>query len=747
MHRNVKRTLAAALSLALAAGTIAVSAPVGADAAAKPKLSKKSVSVKVGKSTKVSIKGVTAKKVKKLTVKSSNSKVASAKKKGKTAITVTGKKAGKATVTAGVKVGKKTTNLKLSVKVTGGSVVQTPVPSAPTQTLAPTQTPVPGASAPAGTAPAASAPAQQTPSVPTPEPLTDYLETFEGSDGTGSLGDWYVRRGEDSETELVLSEEAHSGNHSALVKDREKQWNGMEIELTDKILPGGKYKVTFYAKVPEDATTFKRGINIRLSGGTAFSDDSEDVTYENYPRDKDQKIKIDEWTEISEEFTVSEYFYTYKLYVESYGYDKAPFLVDDFHLELVSAPAAFDPSLQSIKEAYAPYIGTIGVAVNFGQVMNENTMGFLKHHFNSITMGNEMKIDTMLATKDTLTVEEAEKLGYVISDEYKACPDNKDADGNVVVPKISFGQTDQILARAKANGLQVRVHSPFWHSQMPQHFFTKGFVDYDDMPSTATDKPERFTDKETMYTREDMYMKTLLKHIIDGGYEDTVSAIDVVNEYLHMSFQSLDKYRNYWQCIFGNRDIESPYVKHAFVSAHEYLEQVGKRDKISLMYNDFSTYDEVEDVIALINHINKQDDINKDGAKVCDGIGMQSHVGMNTGKDIYENAIKQFTAQGFEIQITELDVGIGSGVLTPTGNSEADKEKVWEKNAEKYGEIMDVILRQKEAGANITSVTVWGVTDASSWMPDNAPVLFGENVADKKPSFDAFVNAALNFKK
>lgn len=740
MHRSVKRTLAAAMSLVLAAGTIAVSAPVGADAAAKPKLSKKSVTVKVGKSAKVSIKGVTAKKIKKLTVKSSNSKIASAKKKGKTAITVTGKKAGKATVTAGVKVGKKTTNLKLTVKVTGDSPVKTQAPSVPS---APAVTQAPTSQAPAVSAPAASAPAMETPAAPTVEPLTDYLEDFEGSDGSGSLGDWHVRCGEDSETKLVLSDEAHSGNHSALVTGREKQWNGLEIDLTDSILPGGKYRATFYAKVPDDATTFKRGINLRLSGGTAFSDDSDDVTYENYPRDKDQKITIDDWTEISEEFTVSEYFYTYNLYVETYGFDKAPFLVDDFHLELVSAPATYDPSLQSIKEAYAPYIDTIGVAVNYGQVMNENTMAFLKHHFNSITMGNEMKIDTMLGTRDTITVEEAEKLGYVISDEYKACPDNKDADGNVVVPKISFGQTDQVLARAKANGLQVRVHSPFWHGQMPQHFFTKGFVDYDDMPNNAKDKPERYTDKETMYTREDMYVKTLLKHIIDGGYEDTVSAYDVVNEYLHMVFQPLDKYRNYWECIFGEKDLESPYVKRAFVSAHEYLVQQGKRDKISLMYNDFSTYDEVNSVITLINNINKKDDMNPDGAKVCDGIGMQSHVGLKTGKDVYENAIKQFTAQGFEIQITELDIGIGSGALTGTGISDEEKEKA----AEKYGEIMDIILRQKAEGANITSVTVWGITDASSWMPDNAPVLFGENVADKKPAFDAFVNAALNFKK
>ena len=75
------------------------------------------------------------------------------------------------------------------------------------------------------------------------------------------------------------------------------------------------------------------------------------------------------------------------------------------------------------------------------------------------------------------------------------------------------------------------------------------------------------------------------------------------------------------------------------------------------------------------------------------------------------------------------------------------KADAWEKNAKAYGTYMEAILKQKAAGANITSVTVWGITDASSWIKDSAPVLFGSGVADKKPSYDAFVNAALNFKK
>ncbi len=739
MHRNAKRTLAAALALALAAGTI--TAPAPADAAGKPKLSKSSLTLKAGKKATVRIKNVKAKQVKKLTVKTSAKKTATVKKNGKTAFTVTAKKKGNATVTASVKAGKKTTKLKLRVKVTA--------PSVPDKTQAPapnTQAPVPATpavSAPAGTTgtPATQPPAPTEPAVSTVPPLTDYLETFEGGDGNGSLGDWHVRCGSDSPTKLELSEEAHEGKYAALVSGREKAWHGMEIELTGRVQPGAKYRATFYAKIPEGSGS---QINLRLSGGTIYSDEEDDADYENYPPDKNQKTKASEWKEISEEFVVSEYFQNYNLYVETFGDGTIPFLIDDFHIELVQPAAEYDPSLPSIREAYAQHIPIIGVAVNFGQVMNEKTLAFIKHHFNSVTMGNEMKISAMLGKEETLKLEEAEKLGYVVSEAYKACPDNKDDDGNIVVPKISFNQTDKVLKQAKENGLKVRVHSPFWHSQMPQHFFTKNFTVYKSMPGKPGDFAERYTDKETMYTREEMYMQTLLKHIIDSGYEDTVSALDVVNEYLHMNFQPLDKYRNYWECIFGGKDMKSPYVKKAFVAADEYLRACGKRDKISLVYNDFSTYDEVKEVIELINNINAKDDMNPSGATVCDGIGMQSHVALDTEAKKYETAIEAFNAAGFEIQITELDVA--SGTVT-SETTEADKAKIWEANAKKYGEIMEVILRQKAKNANITQVTIWGITDASSWLQDSAPLLFGATVADKKPSFDAFVNAALNFKK
>ena len=772
MRKNMKRVLAGALAIALAASA-GTAAPAGtAQAAAKPKLSKTKLTLAAGKKATVTVKNVKAKKVKKLTVKSSKKAVASVKKKGKAAFTVTGKKAGKAAVTASVKVGKKTTKLKLAVTVkkAGADSGQTAAPSAaPSATAAPSQAPAatqPAAQntqAPGGTG---TQPPQES-SEPAATPLTNYTEGFENG-----VGEWFARGNEG--VKLEAFEEANSGKYAALISGREGEdgeghaWNGPAIDLSQSITPGGKYRVSFWAKVPEqDAENWNKGKNkgIRLMVSSAQYYSKEDkeedeakgtgdnLHCENYPRDTWYQIGIDEWTLIETEFTVPEYFYEFIFYVETTElYGKAMFLIDDFKLERLSAPQPYDSTLTSIREAYKDYIPTMGVAVSYDQLMNENTLGFVKHHFNGITMGNEMKLDNMMSTGKTLTAEEAEAKGYVLSDEYKACPDNKDAEGNVIVPEIRFNKVDQILQVAKENGLKVRLHSPFWHSQMPQHFFTKNYENPSDKPTGPNNMPDRYTDKETMYTREEMYVRTLISHIYDNGYGDVVAAYDVVNEYLHMTgnFITADgKFRNYWECIFGAKDLESPYVKKAFAVAHDELTKRGERENVSLMYNDYDTYGEVDDVITLINNINKKDDMNPDGAKLCNGIGMQSHLGVDSkgdrpGAAAYEAAIEAFNAAGFEIQITELDIASPNVTEETPADAKAD---AWEKNAKAYGTYMEAILKQKAAGANITSVTVWGITDASSWIKDSAPVLFGSGVADKKPSYDAFVNAALNFKK
>lgn len=737
MQKHRKQIVAKSLSLALVFALFGGAAP-DVQAAKKPKLSTKKVSLYVKKSKKIKIKNVKAKKVKKLTVTSSKKAVAKVKKNGKTAFTITGKKAGKATVKANVKVGKKTT--KLSVKVTVKKVKATPTPvSTPQNTSTPANTPK--------VTPSAS-PEPDVPASKLTNPLINYSEDFENG-----LCDWFARG---NQCKLIVSEEAHTGKGAALIYGREgddgagHSWNGPAIDLSDYITPGGKYKASLWAKIPaEDASTYKRGIKLMVSAAKYLSkediDNGKEPSCENFPADTTYDVNASEWTQIEFEFSVPDYFYNYIFYVETSGYGKARFLIDDVTINRISAPAEFDPALTSIKEAYSSYIPTMGVAATYDQIMNRNTLGFINHHFNSITSGNEMKLDAMMNTKKTIKLSDASS-DYVVSDEYKACVDNQDAEGNVIVPEIDFTNLDAYLKVAKTNGLKVRIHSPFWHQQNPGFFFTKQYEVIDDKKDTTTNEdtadPEKYTDAETMYTREDMYVRTLLNHICNSEYGDVVYAYDVVNEYLNMKNEG--SYTNHWKYIFGTEvETDSQYVKQAFVSAYDELVKQNRTD-ISLIYNDYNTYNQPAKVVELINNINCTDELNPEGNKICSGIGMQSHINMaDPDAESYEAALAAFKEAGFEIQITELDVTC-TGRVTETTTDET-KEKVWAANAEMYSALMKAILRQKAAGANITSVTLWGTTDASSWRSEYAPLLFGANLADKKPSFDSFIDAIKDF--
>ena len=107
--KNIMRASAAALAFCL----LATAAPaMNADAKAKPKLNKKKITIKVGKTKKLKIKNLKGKKVK---WKTSNKKVVKIKKtKKKTVVKLKGKKAGTATITA--KIGKKKYKCKVTVK-------------------------------------------------------------------------------------------------------------------------------------------------------------------------------------------------------------------------------------------------------------------------------------------------------------------------------------------------------------------------------------------------------------------------------------------------------------------------------------------------------------------------------------------------------------------------------------------------------------------------------------------------------
>lgn len=387
----------------------------------------------------------------------------------------------------------------------------------------------------------------------------------------------------------------------------------------------------------------------------------------------------------------------------------------------------------SILENYEDVFGKLGTCANYGsdsnpsQLRDEKTLAFMKKHFNSITMENEMKPDAILGSNITaITKEEALELGYIIPDNYK----------ETQVPKLNFDRIDKILQVAYDNGLVLRGHTLLWHSQTPAWFFGIDF-----------DKDEDAVDEDTMNARLDFYVSTVMDHVmqkekeIAGESGKIVYAWDVVNEYLHRG----RAWQLNWTSVYGDMKGEPSYVKRAFERAYEMLEKYEATDKVTLFYNDYDTYFEVEDLLNLVTFINEGE-----SAKICSGIGMQSHVDIKRPTlEEYGKALESFMAAGYEVQITELDftINFNTDGSNPSYDYKNEGETI-EEQAQYVKDFMEmVITKQKNrditaSPKGITGLTIWGLYDSMSWRSKCQPLLFGTSIEDPKPSFQAFLEAS-----
>lgn len=380
----------------------------------------------------------------------------------------------------------------------------------------------------------------------------------------------------------------------------------------------------------------------------------------------------------------------------------------------------------SIRKAYEGIFPNMGSCVNYNagqQLQDAKTLSFVKKHFNSITLENEMKPDAILGKEaDPLTKEEALALGYVIPDNYT----------EEVIPRLKFETIDQVLKIANDNGLKVRAHTLVWHSQTPGWFFTEEYAD------------KKNTTPEIMDARLEFYVRSVMKHVMEKEKELTgeagsiVYTWDVVNEYLHrMSWGHI------WDGVYGNKGMEPTYVKKAFELAYDMVKQYGVQDKVTLCYNDYDTYFNIDDVVALVDFINDGEE-----AKICNGIGMQSHVDITRPTlDEYEAALDRFMATGLEVQITELDITINFDHEGETWQYK-DKNETDEDQAAFVKDFMRLVVKKQRerdvivSPKGITGVTIWGLYDTISWRAPSSPLLFKDSIDNPKPSFQEFLDAA-----
>lgn len=342
---------------------------------------------------------------------------------------------------------------------------------------------------------------------------------------------------------------------------------------------------------------------------------------------------------------------------------------------------------RNLLTTYGQAFEHVGCAISAAKFAKKDVVDYIKREHNSITPGNEMKPDAIMYEDATISVEEAKELGYYIPEGYT----------EKVVPKLNFYTIDNILKTAYENGLNFRAHTLVWHQQTPDRFFKEGYS------NNGAD-----VSKDVMTKRMEMYIKSVMEHVYNGQYAKAIYAWDVVNEYTHAENSG-------WLRIYGSVNSRPEFVKNAFKFAYEELEKYNVQDEVKLFYNDYNTYIEKDKIINLINFINSD-------KKVCAGVGMQSHLDTQyPWPELYKQTLQDFLKEGFEVQISELDVTC----------EDLDTQ------AKYYYDLMSAIMEVKKASdkdensGKITALIFWGITDEDSWRSANRPLLYADYFTPK----------------
>jgi endo-1,4-beta-xylanase len=302
-------------------------------------------------------------------------------------------------------------------------------------------------------------------------------------------------------------------------------------------------------------------------------------------------------------------------------------------------------------------------------------------NFNSITLENNMKPDYILNKAASIET------------------------GDIVV---EFSQkTTKLLDFAKNNGLSARGHVLIWYSQTPDWIFYENF-----------DNKKNLVDRDTMLARMESYIKQTFELLDTLGYSDIFYGYDIVNE-------ALMEDGSYRDCLW-KQVIGEDYIWYAFYYADKYAPE-----SIKLYYNDYNEQFKTNYIVKLAQSL-----VDDKGRSLIDGIGCQGHLYTQDSIDKYIETLKAFSSLGLDVQITELDVSLGTwqNILKAT-------EENLKAQGQYYYELVNRIITENKAGNTcISAITFWGFADNLSWRNNRSPLLFDSSLNPKYAYYGAILD-------
>lgn len=334
---------------------------------------------------------------------------------------------------------------------------------------------------------------------------------------------------------------------------------------------------------------------------------------------------------------------------------------------------------------YGAYAGDFPIGVAIGQNHLATVEPIITAEFNRITAENAMKMQSIQPTE-----------------------------GN-----FNFAEADLLADYARGRSIAMTGHTFVWHRQAPAWLF-------------ADLTPEDEASIELLRSR----LRTHIEAMVER-YGDVVDNWDVVNEAI--SDDASKVYRDaaegsQWHEVFGGGD----YVYWAFQYAYDALEAnepgsaAGK-----LYYNDYNMTLKIDRVITML------DEVRARGVPV-DGIGFQAHwrIGWPSVPEV-QDAIQKAVDAGYSVKISELDLTVyadydATGAFDPAPEVPFTPE-LEAQQADAYAALFALF---RSYGSNISSVTLWGVSDDATWLDhepvpnrDNYPLLFDDDKQPKQAYF------------
>lgn len=320
---------------------------------------------------------------------------------------------------------------------------------------------------------------------------------------------------------------------------------------------------------------------------------------------------------------------------------------------------------ETLKSLYANYNIKAGTCLSDQMIRNNRCEKIIKDNFNSITFENQMKPDYILDKNAS------KKAGELV---------------------VNFDSTAKgLLKWCKDNNMAVRGHTIVWYSQTPSWIF------YEDFNTAGA-----LVSREVMLERLESYTKQIFEELEELGYLELFYAYDVANEAWMEDGTMRD-------CLWL-QTIGEDYLWYAFYYADMYAPEY-----VDLYYNDYNEQFKTETLYNFVQTL-----VDEEGNYLIDGIGLQAHLYTEDSLEDYFTTVEKLGSTGLKVNLTELDVCLGSW----TNIKQPTEENLKAQGQYYYNLINGLLQLAEEEKVKMDSLTFWGFTDKLSWRKERSPMLF-----------------------